>query len=102
AGIGNTAGIENKFSSSSIVPTAKPTTTVARSTRLAETSIDQDTEQSSLTSPLLRSDRIPYTSTFANSGNRDRDREEQEQDAGRSQQGELIASGQTPDRATDR
>jgi len=101
AGIGNAAGIENKFSSSSIVPSAKPATTAARSTRVAETSIDKDTEQSSQTSPLLRSDRIPYTSTFANSGNRERDREEQAQDAGRIQQGELVASGQTPDRRTD-
>jgi len=101
---GISVGLENRLASSSIVPD-KPTTTVARSAnipRVVEMTIDKDTEQSSQNSPVLRSDRIPYSSAAANSGERDRDRERsQEQDAGRVQRGESVATNQNPERPID-
>lgn len=101
---GNSAGIENKFLASGIVPRATPTTTVARPSsipQVVEMTIGGDTEQSSQNSPVLRSARIPYSSATANSGERDRERS-QEQDAGLVQQRESIATSQTPDKTIDR
>ena len=107
--VSNSIGLEHKFDSSSFVVPPKPTTTVARSSsipRIVEMTIGA--EQSSGTSPLLRSDRTPYSSATANGGERDReggrDRERersQEQDAGRPQRGESVATSQTPERAID-
>ncbi|HEX3143174.1 MAG TPA: hypothetical protein VHQ64_04330 [Pyrinomonadaceae bacterium] len=103
--VGTSVGIENKFASSTIVAD-KPATTVARSTsipQVVEMTIDEDAEQSSQNTKILRSTRIPYSSAAANSGERDRDREQsQEQDAGRVQRGEAVATTQTPDRPIDR
>jgi hypothetical protein len=101
---GNSVSPENKFRPSGIVPPAPPTTVAQQSPKIpqvVEMTNGQDAEQASQNLPLLRADRVPYSSAMA--GERERDRGEfQEQESDRIQKGEAAASNQDVERSTDR
>jgi hypothetical protein len=106
--LANSVGVEKKvYSPRNIVRHDSPTTTdPSRATKIpqvVEMTGADGTEQSSETSPQLRSERISRTFAIASSSEREGDRERlQEQDGGRPQPGEAVATGQTPDRTIDR